>query len=491
MFMPEKVNDKTVFSLLEVAKSIQKTLSERYKNAYWIKAEMNKLNYYRHSGHCYPELVEKKDGKIIAQLKAHLWKVDYQRINTKFQDVLKEPLQDGIKILFLARIVFDPDHGLGLWILDIDPSYTLGDLEQEKQNTIQRLRSEDIYDRNKRLTLPLLPQRIAIISVETSKGYADFLKVLQLNSWGYSFFSFLFPSLLQGDNAVASILRQLNTIKRVKKHFDVVAIIRGGGGDVGLSCYNNYELSKEIALFPIPVITGIGHATNETVAEMVSFSNAITPTKLAEYLIQKFHDFSVPVKDAQRIAAEYSTRRLREEKVHLTSEVKLFRSITTNTLTSNQAEVKSVQKNLFQQSRFLLRKEKEDILLVQKNILKWAPRKSSQANVELIHAANALGQAVSLSIHRFSLIATQWKDKLIFHGTLIARNKRKDLNNIEKNVLNMSPHNVLRRGYSISKINNKVVTDFKKIKSGDALTTILLEGSVISVVQSTKPGENE
>src|SRR5690606_17047589 len=148
---------------------------------------MNKLNLYQHSGHCYPDLVEKRDGKVISQLRANLWKSDYQKINKRFLEVLKEPLKDGIKILFLARITFNSVHGLSLNILDIDPNYTLGDLEKEKQETIKKLTAEGVFKLNKTRKLALLPQRIAIISVETSKGYEDFMSVLQGNSWNYAF----------------------------------------------------------------------------------------------------------------------------------------------------------------------------------------------------------------------------------------------------------------------------------------------------------------
>src|SRR5690606_36413833 len=191
-----------IFSLLQVANSIRKTLSERYTSSFWVKAEMNKLNLYQYSGHCYPELVEKENGKVIAQMNGILWKTEYLKANKKFLEVLKEPLKDGIKILFLARITFDPAHGLALQILDIDPAFTLGDLEREKQETIDRLKNEGIYDRNKKLPFPILPQRIAIISVETSKGYADFLSVIDGNPWKYKFFHFLLPSLLKGEKAV-------------------------------------------------------------------------------------------------------------------------------------------------------------------------------------------------------------------------------------------------------------------------------------------------
>ena len=223
--MPEAVNEKSVYTLLEVARSIRKTVSERYRQTYWIRAELNKLNYYKHSGHCFPELLEKQDGKVLAQMRSTIWNENYLRINRKFLDVLKEPLKDGVKILFEAAIVFDPVFGLSLHIHDIDPSYTLGDLEKEKQETIKKLRDEALFSKNKMLPLSLLPQRIAIISVSSSKGYSDFLKIIESNSRGYRFFHLLFPSLLQGEKAVSSMIGQLKKIYQVRTHFDAVAII--------------------------------------------------------------------------------------------------------------------------------------------------------------------------------------------------------------------------------------------------------------------------
>lgn len=293
--MPEIIDDRKIFSLLEVAKSIQRTVSDRYKSLYWIKAEMNKLNRYSHSGHCYPELVEKKEGKIVAEMRSILWKTDFNRINDQFLKLLNEPLRDGITILFQAGISYDPMYGLSLRIVDIDPVFVLGELEKEKKESIQRLVAENIFDANKRLPLPTLPKRIAIISVETSKGLSDFNKIIRNNPWGYYFETTLYPALLQGDKSVPSIINQLAVIAERMESYDVVAIIRGGGGEVGLSCYNNYLLARAIAIFPIPVITGIGHSTNETVSEMVSHQNAITPSELADFLIQKFHNFSIPL----------------------------------------------------------------------------------------------------------------------------------------------------------------------------------------------------
>jgi len=298
--MPEQIQNRTIFSLLEVSRSIQKTIADRYQSLYWIKAEMNKLNRYTHSGHCYPELVEKKDGKIVAEMRSILWKTDYERINRQFIELLNEPLRDGITILFQAGISYDPMYGFSLKIVDIDPTFVLGELEKEKIASIKKLHEEGIFSANKRLPFPTIPKRLALISVETSKGLSDFFKIINGNPWGYRFENTLFPALLQGDKSVPSIIKQLAVIAEKQDEFDAVAIVRGGGGEVGLSSYNNYLLAKAIAIFPIPVLTGIGHSTNETVSEMVAYKNAITPSELADFLIQKFHNFAIPVDDAQR-----------------------------------------------------------------------------------------------------------------------------------------------------------------------------------------------
>lgn len=285
-------DDRKIFSLSEVLFSVQRVLLQRYTSAFWVKAEMNKLNYYTYSGHAYPDLVEKKNNRVVAQIRSVLWKTDFEVINARFMEILNEPLKDGITILFLARITFDPVYGLSLRILDIDPAYTLGVLEQEKQQTLQRLAKENLLYANKKLSLPFpFPQRLAIISVETGKGYADFCKVLDQNPYGYTFFRMLFPSILQGERAIEGITTQLKKIKRLSHHFDMVVVVRGGGGDIGLSCYNNFELSAAIAAFPLPVLTGIGHSTNETVAEMVAFKSAITPTELADFIVDYARQF--------------------------------------------------------------------------------------------------------------------------------------------------------------------------------------------------------
>lgn len=464
--MSETLNDRKIFSLLEVSKSVQKTISERYKNSFWVKAEMNKLNYYSHSGHCYPELVEKRDGKVIVQIKSILWRDDYNNINKNFLKTLKEPLKDGIKILFLAKISFDSLYGLSLQIIDIDPSFTLGDLEKEKQETIEQLNAKNLFSLNKTRSLPLLPQRIAIISVETSKGYADFLKVLEDNSWNYKFFHLLFPSLLQGEKAVSGIINQLKRIEKVIDHFDVVAIIRGGGGDVGLSCYNNYELASAVASFPIPIITGIGHATNETVCEMVSFQNGITPTKIAEFLIQKFHNFSVPIKRAKDLIIDKSRRILSDEKAKIQSEAKLFRSVTETIILKNRNEVDSAKILVIQHAQFMFK-----------------------TNIGYLNSYN--DQVFKSSIYKLKQNASllqQLNNNLIIQSKLRLKQENLQIDNLERNLVNLDPINILKRGFSITLYDGKAIKEISEVIDGQLIETRIFNGTITSIIKNRTNG---
>ncbi len=460
--MLKTIGDKRVFTLLEVTKSIEKTIAQRYQSTFWVTAEMIRLNPYKQSGHCYPDLVEKRDGKVISQLSANLWASDYVNINKRFLDLLKEPLKDGIKILFLARITYHSVHGLSLNILDIDPSYTLGDLEKEKQETITRLKKDGVYDQNKSLKLAKLPQRIAIISVETSKGYEDFMSVLNGNSWNYAFFCYLFPSILQGDKAVSGIVGQLERIKKVLIHFDAVAIIRGGGGEIGLSSFNHYELSKAIAEFPLPVITGIGHTANETVSEMVSFYNAITPTKLAEFLIQKFHNFSVPLKDCERKVFDLSKRILRDAYRDFENAVRMFRAGTRNLVSNHKHYLRNNSLRLQQHSIYFIRNE--------------------ERTLQEFNTAVLRGSSLMFKNELQSLLMVQSQFQV--GSRLFLKETSQNLINFERGLNNLHPDNVLKRGYSITFLNGKAVKGIADVKAGDIIESRVIDGVINSEVKS-------
>lgn len=428
-----------VFTLLQVTQNIQNVVNQVFKTGFWVKAEVNKLNFYAHSGHCFPELVEKTNGKVVAEMRSTIWNSDVSRINANFIKTLGEPLKDGITVLLYAMVDFHPTYGLTLKISDIDPSFTLGELEKEKQESIQKLKSEGIFSLNKTKHLPLLPKRIAIISVESSKGYSDFMQVIQKNQWNYQFETFLFPAILQGDNAAPTIIAQLKRIQKVIQHFDVVAIIRGGGGDVGLSCYNNYGLAREIAMFPIPVFSGIGHSTNETVSEMVSYRNAITPTELADFLIQEFHNFWVPAQKAQEKIIQMSREVLQNSRKQLTNEVNFLK-----------AHLK---------------------LQLQ-----------SYRNILDLSKQNLKGLSLEFLSNQRTTINTVLQPNLIRSAKMSLKNSFILIEGQEKVVNLLNPLNLLKRGYSLTFVDGKILKSVENIQKGQRIQTQFVDGIVDSEV---------
>ena len=278
----------SVFTLLDIGRSLQRMISTHYSKPYWIKTEIAKLNAYTKSGHCYPDLVEKQNGEVLAQMRATIWNTTFKTISKQFEDVTKQRISEGMTVLLLAKVNYHPNYGFSLNIIDIDPSFTLGEMAKEKQESLKRLKAEGILNLNKSLTYPKIPKRIAVISVETSKGYQDFINIIRKSFSHFSIEIELFSALLQGDKAITSISGALDKIKARQDDFDVVTIIRGGGGDVGLSCYDSFVLASKVARFPLPIISGIGHSTNETLVESVTYANKITPTDVAYFFINAF-----------------------------------------------------------------------------------------------------------------------------------------------------------------------------------------------------------
>ncbi len=478
-------DQRQIFTLKQVALSIKKTIEDRYHQMYWVKAEMHKLNLYP-SGHCFPELLQKEDGKILAQMTASIWSHNYQRINKKFVEIVKEPLREDSTLLMQVKIVFHETYGLSLQILDIDPNYALGELQRERQETLLRLQKENLLNLNQSLPFPLLPKRIAIISADTSKGLSDFRKVVDKNNWNYTFFTVLFQAYLQGDIAVKSIQEQLRKIEKVKHHFDVVLIVRGGGGEVGLSCYNNFELCKSIATFPLPILTGIGHSTNLTVAEMVAYRNAITPTELGDFLIQSFHNFSVPVKDAIKTIRTYSKNTLELENKSLTSELKLFKNATTQRLNETKNHLVNASTSVRTNAKFSLAREKENVLNSQKLIKKSAKDVFSIETSSIASLIENVGKRIQFELK----IKKGEVERAVEIFPKIIQNKlnsqKNSLQQLEQSVKLMDPIQVLKRGYSITLIDGKTIKENTEIKPGKTIITKTYFGEIESQVVKKK-----
>ena len=456
------MSEKQVFTLQQVVRSIKKTLEDRYTQNYWVKAEMHKLNKYP-SGHAFPELVQKDDNKIVAQITGTIWKQQLERINTKFIEVVKEPLKEGTTLLLLVKINYSETFGLGLQILDIDPSYSLGELQKQREETLRKLAKEGLLNLNQKLHFPLLPKRVAIISADSSKGLSDFLQVLQENEKSYFIFTHLFNAYLQGDVAVQSIISALKKIKRVKDHFDIVIIVRGGGAEVGMTCYNNYDLCKAIAEFPLPVLTGIGHSTNLNVAEMVSFRNEITPTKLAEFLLQTFREFEQETKRLNREMIAHSLQLIDKTKQDFNGQVRIFKHASLRFTDSLKNELNQQIIELKNTTRYFLKNENDAVLSL-KNDYRIVTK-------EIITAER----------NTLSLISKPIKGSLLH----FFERKESDLEQLEKTVNILNPSNVLQRGYSLTLLNGKILSAKNKPNKGDLIESKTNSLTLFSRVEKT------
>ena len=452
--------ERQIFSLKQVVSSIRKTIEERYAQTYWMKAEIYKFNRFP-SGHAFPEIVQRENDKIVAQLSGTIWKQNYERINQQFIEVVKEPLKDGSNLLMQVKITFNELYGLSLQIIDIDPSFSLGEVQKQREETLKRLQKEGILNCNQQLPFPLLPKRIAVISADSSKGLSDFMEVLINNEEGYSFFTFLFNAYLQGDQAVDSIIQTLEKIKKVRQHFDLVVIVRGGGAEVGMTCYNHYELCKAIATFPLPILTGIGHSTNLNVAEMIAYRNAITPTKLAEFLIQTFREFDQEIRYGQQVVRTKSIDVLFNANQQLDALLRLFKQISKHSAGASKQLLLDLTKSLEFNTQKCVTKNQNQL----KNIV-----------VQISHNAR-----FDLK-ERFNLI-NQHQEKLKFRSTNLLNSTNRNIVELEKNLDLLDPIHVMKRGFSITRQNGKAITSPSEIENDVEIVTEVAEGQFRSIVK--------
>jgi len=461
--MPQKFNDRNVFSLKEVAESVRRTLASRYGSRFWVKAEMNKLNRYEYSGHCYPDLIERADGRILAQMRGIIWAIDFRRINNDFLQATGENLSDGMQILFEASVSFDPNHGLSLVISNIDPSFTLGELELEKRKCMVQLQHEGIWDHNHRLPMPFLPKRLAVISVSTSKGYADFISLINARSVGFNIQHMLFPAILQGEKAVEQISAQLKKIRKVHHHFDLVAIIRGGGGDTGLSAFNHYQLARIVATFPLPVMTGIGHATNLTVTEMVAHTRAITPSQLADILLERMETLRDGVNRSAQLLKK-TPDFIHLQKTALNRLSQQLASSAAMSLISNRIQLAHTIDLLKNNTRQQLALRNQMLTTIPEVLRRLYPVAIERNALDLLHLQTRLslgcGRLLGISYHK--------------------------LDTLSQTIDLLHPSRVMQRGYSITRLNGIALRDATGLQPGDVIETQLSNGKIQSSIIKTE-----
>ena len=276
-------------TLLQLQERIREGIEEAVPPVVWITAEIGELKMHS-SGHCYLEFVSyrEKGHAVAAKARGTIWSSTFRLLKPYFETTAGVALASGLNVLVKVQVSFSPIYGLSLNVLDIDPSFTVGELELKRQQTIARLKDEGCFDMNSSLQIPSLPRRIAIISSPTAAGYRDFMKQLHGNEGGFRFHTELFSAQMQGEEAPGSIVAALEEIASRESEFDAVAIIRGGGAAMDLVCFDDYPLAVNIAQFPLPVVTGIGHDHDFHIADMVAHTWLKTPTAAADFFVDAF-----------------------------------------------------------------------------------------------------------------------------------------------------------------------------------------------------------
>lgn len=276
------------YSLLELCDCIDEALQSKLEETYWVRAEIASLT---ERGHCYMELVEKaKNNSIAAKVRATCWSHVYHLLAAYFANETGQMLSVGMQVLLQVEVSFHAVYGLSVNIVGIDPTFTLGDLARQRQQTIQRLQEEGVMDMQRSLKMATLPRRIAVVSASDAAGYGDFCHQLESNSGGFHFHTQLYPAVMQGEQSPASIIRALGEIAERTEEYDVVVIVRGGGASTDLRNFDDYSLALHCANFPLPIIAGVGHTRDVSVVDMVVHTSVKTPTAAAEWLINAMQE---------------------------------------------------------------------------------------------------------------------------------------------------------------------------------------------------------
>ena len=278
--------------LLALQEQVRQALEDTFFETVWLQAEISELKQ-NPSGHCYLTLVEKdpQSNALLAKASAIVWASTWRMVKPYFESQTGRALAPGLSVLVRVQVNYSALYGLSLIVYDIDPSFTVGELELARQRTIARLQEEGMFGMNAALPLPVLPRRLAVISSATAAGYRDFQRHLSENEYGFRFRTRLFPAVMQGAEAPASIIAALDAVaaeQETEDTFDAVLILRGGGGAMDLVCFDDYELAVNVAQFPLPVLTAIGHDHDFHVIDMVAHTHVKTPTALADWLIERF-----------------------------------------------------------------------------------------------------------------------------------------------------------------------------------------------------------
>lgn len=425
-------------SLFELNSLVREAIEEYVTDEYWVEAEL--ASAHESGGHCYMELIQKEDGSNtpIARASARCWRSTWALLKPHFERETGQTLRGGLKVLLQVYPQFHENFGFSWIVTDIDPTYTLGDMARRRQEIIRRLKEEGVFDLNKELELPLFAQRIAVISSDSAAGYGDFCKQLSENKQGFKFAVELFSAVMQGEQVEQTVIAALNEINERREDFDCVVIIRGGGSTSDLSGFDTLALAENVANFPLPVITGIGHDRDESVLDMVSHTRVKTPTAAAAFLIEHLQDVYSLIVEAEENVIRCVTDRLQKERLRIDRLIELLPKQLAAFLTAQHARLG--------------------------RLIELLPRQT---------AACLTGQRGNLDL----LAATM---RGVLERRMLQENHRMEL--LEHRVDAVNPEKLLQRGYSITRSNGRVVRSPEQLKAGDEIETTMEKGTIKSVV---------
>ena len=473
--------------LSELNGLVKKTVGEAFTAPVWVIGEISELKTNR-SGHCYLNLIEKEENgdAIVAQARATIWSYTYRMLRPFFESTTGQQLTEGLKVLLSVSVEFHELYGYSLNIRDIDPTYTLGDMARRRREIIARLQSEGVAEMNKELDLPLVPQKIAIISSSTAAGYQDFVDQLTNNQAGYHFDLKLFPAIMQGNQAETSIIEALEQIYLYENFFDAVVIIRGGGSQADLSCFDNYNLAYFITQFPLPVITGIGHEKDDSIVDMVAHTRLKTPTAVAEFLISGVAQFDLHIDELNRQFIEIVTDLIAESKNNIEQITRMIAPLTrekiskaNNNLNQTIWKLDNSVKKFIHSSNYQLERKEETVRHEFKNFAQLQLRVLERTTRTL---SGTLRQ-ITIAKHD-QLTRKMQRSETLFRGALSDSRHYLDLSLLMANLTD--PNKILARGYSITTYNGHALKDVNLVNSEAFIETRLYNGQIISEVKTIK-----
>ncbi len=427
-------------TLYELNSMVRDVVELGMPGSYWVEAELSEVR--ERSGHCYMELVQKDltGNSTVARASARCWRSTWASVRPGFEQVTGEHFRAGLKVLLQVHAQFHENFGFSWIVTDIDPAYTLGDMARRRQEIIRILKEEGVFDLNKELCLSLFASRIAVVSSESAAGYGDFCNQLDTNAYGFAFSVRLFPAVMQGERTEGSIISALDAINSEADDFDCVVIIRGGGAVSDLSAFDSLALAENVANFPLPVITGIGHERDESVLDMVANKRVKTPTAAAALLIENLkHTYDRIVQAQERISVSVS-RRMEYERVRLERVSGRIPVLFSLVKTRQQARIDSLFARVGAAAGRIVAEER---LRLDRLSVALAP---------------AVRQRLSAENHRLELLGQR--------------------------ISAVDPAILLRRGYSITLHNGRAVYSPGQLSDGDVIETRLAEGNVRSVVRN-------